>query len=225
VLRQIHAPVRVLLADDHTLVRDGLSRLLREGGFDVIGEARDGAEAARLTSELKPDVLLLDIVMPTASGFDTLRTLAASRSRTRVLVLTAGMLQAEVPEALKLGAHGVLLKDAEADVLYQAVQAVHDGLMWVTPDVIDDLLAPPLASPSIGRAQGTKSNKSNHYGLNRRELQLVSLVASGQSNKEIASACALRENTVKQYLRRIFDKCGVSSRLELALFAVNNGLS
>ena len=163
--------------------------------------------------------------MPESTGFDTLRTLARARSRTRVLVLTAGLLQSEIPVALKLGAHGVLLKDADAEVLYEAIQTVHDGRMWVSPEVIDDLLAAPMTSAKSERALMKNTHRHNRFGLNRRELELVTLVASGQSNKEIATACALQENTVKHYLRRIFAKCGVTSRLELALFAVNNGLT
>ena len=225
MLHNSRAPVRVLLADDHGLVRDGLRWLLGEGGFEVAGAACIGTEAARLAEQLQPDVLLLDLSMPESSGFDALRMLAKSRSRTRVLVLTASLAQTDIQQALKLGAHGVLAKDANPDVLYQAVRAVHEGQLWVTPDIVDSLLDGALTSSPPGRTPSTKRNGHNKYGLNRRELELVGLVAAGQSNKEIAAVCSLRENTVKHYLRRIFDKCGVSSRLELALFAVNNGLA
>ena len=214
------APIRVVIADDHALVRHGLRRLLQEGGFEVTGEARNGAEAARLTQQLQPDVLLLDVAMPESTGFDTLRLLAKSASRTRILLLTAGLVRSEIPVALKLGARGVLLKDADADLLFQAIRAVHDGQLWVRREIIDDLLAVPSAGN--GRALPTAENK---FGLTKRELELVGLVASGRSNKEIASLCSLREDTVKHHLSSIFDKTGVSSRLELALFAINNRIA
>lgn len=215
-------PIRILIADDHALVRHGLRRLLREGGFEVTGEAKDGAEAARLTEELQPDVLLLDVAMPEFSGFDALRALAKSASKTRILLLTAGMVRSEIPVALKLGARGVLLKDADADVLFQAIRAVHDGQLWVRREIIDDLLSVGGGVSSNGRSMSKADNK---FGLTKRELELVGLVASGRSNKEIASLCSLREDTVKHHLSSIFDKTGVSSRLELALFALNNRIA
>ena len=220
-MSEVPPPIRVLIADDHALVRHGLRRLLREGGFEVAGEAKDGAEAARLTQELEPDVLLLDVAMPETSGFDALRLLSKSASRTRILLLTAGLVRSEVPVALKLGARGVVLKDADAEVLFQAVRAVHDGQLWVRREVIDDLLAGPSVTAN-GRSAPKGENK---FGLTKRELELVGLVASGRSNKEIASLCSLREDTVKHHLSSIFDKTGVSSRLELALFALNNRIA
>jgi DNA-binding NarL/FixJ family response regulator len=163
-------------------------------------------------------VLLLDLAMPETTGFDALRLLSKTGTQTRILLLTAGVVRSEIPAALKLGARGVLLKDADADVLFQAIRAVYDGQLWVRREVIDDLLAGPPAGGN-GRSASKGENK---FGLTKRELELVGLVASGRSNKEIAALCSLREDTVKHHLSSIFDKTGVSSRLELALFAINN---
>jgi two-component system, NarL family, nitrate/nitrite response regulator NarL len=213
---------RVLIADDHAIFRQGLRLLLEaEPDMSVVGEARNGAEAIALTRELTPDLLLLDVAMPGQSGLEVARQLREAGTTTRVILLTAALSRAEVPRALKLGVRGVVAKESPIDLLLKAIRAVHSGEFWVGREVIGDLvdaLVRPAAEPS-------RAGEKSPFGLTRRERELVNLVAVGCSNKDIARKCFLREDTVKHHMSSIFDKTGVSTRLELALFALHNGLT
>jgi two-component system, NarL family, nitrate/nitrite response regulator NarL len=214
-------PLRVLVADDHAIVRHGLRCLLREGGFEVVGEAKNGAEAASLTRALQPDVLLLDLLMPTYSGMDALELLSTLDSRTRILLLTASAAPSEIATALRLGAHGLLLKECGAETLFEAIRAVHDGHLWLQwDDVVDAVLAGPKSVATLAAQEPERQSR-----LNQRELEIVGLVASGRSNKEIAATYSMHESAVKHQLRSIFAKTGVSSRLELTLFAVHRRIA
>ena len=214
------APIRLLIADDHAMFRQGL-RVLLEGHTDlkVVGEARDGNEAVAMTQNLSPDVLLLDVAMPGLSGLDVVRRLHESGASTRVILLTAAVHRAEVPRVLALGVRGVVVKDSAVELLLKAIRVVHAGEYWVNRTVIGDLvraLERPAAEPA--------RRKKIPFGLTRRELEIVRLIAAGSSNKDICRECALKEDTVKHHVSSIFDKTGVSTRLELALFALHNNL-
>jgi two-component system nitrate/nitrite response regulator NarL len=215
-------PRGVVIADDHAIFRDGLRRLLEDAGLQVLGEARDGVEAVTLVRQLTPDILLLDLSMPKHSGLETLRELSnnSKENSVRVILLTAAAEKAEIVEALHLGARGVVMKASATEVLLTAINTVMAGDCWVglkrVPNLVQYLQAELRASRDEARAKT--------YGLTARELQIVSAVVAGLANKEIAAHFKISEDTVKHHLGNIFDKLGVSTRLELALFAVNHNL-
>ncbi len=213
--------VRIVIADDHPIFRDGLRRLLEaEPDLKVMGEASDGAEAVRLARQLKPDILLLDLAMPKHPGLEALRDLSsgANSSPVRVILLTAAAeKRAKIVEALQLGARGVVLKDSATQLLLKAIHTVMAGEYWVGRESVSNLVQylRTLMQSSHDEARQKK------FGLTPRELEIVSAVVAGYSNKEIAEYFKISEDTVKHHLSNIFDKLGVSTRLELALFAVN----
>jgi len=214
-------PVRILIADDHPIFRDGLKRLLEsEGEFVVIGEACDGVEAVTLARQLAPEVMLLDLAMPRRQGLDALRELASDARAVRVILLTAAAEKEQIVEALQLGARGVVLKDSATQILLKSIRAVMQGEYWVGRESVSNLVQylRTLVSPSAGFPQ------RNKYRLTPRELEIIAAVVAGFANKEIAQYFKISEDTVKHHLSNIFDKVGVSSRLELALFAVNQSL-
>jgi DNA-binding NarL/FixJ family response regulator len=212
--------IRILIADDHAIFRDGLRRLLElEPEFEVVGEAADGAEAVAQTQQIRPDILLLDLAMPRMPGLDTLRELAAQHAEAKVILLTAAIENRQMAEALQIGARGVVMKEAATQILLKAIRAVMSGQYWVGREPVADLTQYLKA-----HAAGQQNAKAKSYGLTRREIEILSTIVSGLSNKEIAQKFSLSEDTVKHHLTNIFDKLGVSSRLELALFAINNRL-
>jgi DNA-binding NarL/FixJ family response regulator len=211
-------PIRILIADDHPIFRDGLRRLLEaEPNLRVVGEAADGAEAVALVSELKPDILLLDLAMPRVPGMDALRELAAGTQPVRTLLLTASVERPQIVEALQLGARGVVLKESATQVLLKSIAAIMSGSYWVGRESVPDLkeLVLDKAAPE---------QTGHRYGLTRREMQMVAAIVEGSSNREIAQKFGVREDTVKHHLTSIFSKLGVSTRLELALFAIEQRL-
>lgn len=209
--------IRVVIADDHPIFRDGLRRLLEaERDMQVVGEASDGMEAARLVAEKKPDMLLLDLVMPRQPGLETLRELATAAHPVRIVLLTAAIENAQIVEALQLGARGVVLKDSASQLLLKAMRAVVQGQYWVGRESVADLVQ--YLRSSVGRGE------RKTFGLTPREMQVLSCVVEGLTNREIAQRFSLSEDTVKHHLTNIFNKTGVSTRLELALFALNHRL-
>jgi two-component system, NarL family, nitrate/nitrite response regulator NarL len=216
--------VRIVIADDHPIFRDGLRRLLEaEPGLRVIGEAANGAEAVKLSRQLKPDILLLDLAMPGHPGFEALRELGSNSTSPitlRIILLTAAIEKNEIVEALQLGARGVVLKDSATQLLLKAIRSVMGGQYWVAREEVSNLL--PYLQPLIKSSQ--QADRQKKFGLTRREIEIISGVVAGFTNKDIAEHFKISEDTVKHHLSNIFDKLGVSTRLELALFAVNQGL-
>lgn len=214
-------PIRILIADDHPLFRDGLRRLLQaEPGFEVVGEAADGEGLAELARETRPDIILLDLSMPKRDGMEVLRELSVTRSSARTLLLTASINKPQIVQALRLGAYGVIMKESTTQKLFESIHCVMAGQYWVGRESVSDLVD-ALRSVSPPESGG----KVRDFGLTAREMEIVTLVVAGYSNPDIAQRCAISEQTVKHHISNIFDKLGVSNRLELALFAVNHRLT
>jgi DNA-binding NarL/FixJ family response regulator len=209
---------RILIAGNHPIFRDGLKRLLEgEPDLQVIGEAGDGASTMQLVRQLKPDLLLFDLAMPDA-GLDVLRALAATSKLPRTIVLAASMETKQLLVALKLGVLGIVLKESTTRSLCESIRCVLDDRYALGPAQVGDLVHAMCGSPGGGWV------RRNRFHLTRRQLEVVSAVALGESNKEVAQHFSISQETVKRHLSNIFDKLGVFSRLELAIFALNHGL-
>ena len=212
---------RIVLADDHRMFREALRGLLNaEPDLRVVGEAADGAEAIAQTHRLQPDILLLDVGMPGMKGLDALRQLAPSATATRVILLTAAIDQADVVAALRLGVRGVILKESGSALLLKGIRGVRDGEYWVERQALADFVG------ALQQATGTRDapGRVRDFGLTSRELQIVATVVAAYSNKDIAAKFSISEKTVKHHLTNVFNKLGVSNRLELALFAMHHQL-
>ncbi|MFE5941573.1 response regulator [Streptomyces sp. NPDC056480] len=214
--------IRVLIADDQMMVRQGFTVLLNaEPGIEVVGQAVDGADAVAKVAELSPDVVLMDIRMPGTGGIEATRVLtAAAGSTVKVLVLTTFDLDEYVYEALRAGASGFLLKDASADELAEAVRVVARGDALLAPDLTKRLIA------EFSRLSATPRSplKERVGALTERETEVLTLVAQGLSNAEIATRLVVAEQTVKTHVSRILVKLGLRDRTQAAVFAFDTGL-
>jgi len=215
--------IRVLIADDHPIVRDGLNKLLSlEEDVQVVGEASDGCEVLDKVQELDPDVLLLDLRMPNLDGLSALQALQQTNKRTRVIVLTASEDKNEFVQAMKLGCSGIVLKQTAPELIVKSIRKVHGGEIWLDSNTTAAVMRQFAVPGEIG---GSGSGKSRERSpLSQREREIVQLVAQGYKNKEMAEKMFISEQTVKNHLHNIFDKLGVSDRLELALYAIHKGL-
>src|SRR5260370_3885332 len=215
--------VRILIADDHPIIGEGIKRLReQEGDLKVVGEACDGVEAVKLVQQLKPEILLLDLAMPRRPGLEALREMNSgpASSSVRVILLTAAAEKDQIVEALQLGARGLVLKDSATQILLKSIRAVMNGEYWVGRESVSNLVQylRGLVDSSSHDAHKRK------FGLTPRELEVISAVVAGYANKEIAQHFKISEDTFKHHLSNIFDKLGVSTPLDLALFAVNQSL-
>lgn len=213
--------IRILVADDHPIFRDGLRKLLEaEGDFEVVGEAADGGEAISMARRLKPDVLLLDLAMPRVPGLEAVRELRNSVDAIRIILLTAAIDREQIVDALHHGVRGVILKESATKLLLKSIRCVMAGQYWVDRESVSDLVRIIRDLTAIPE-RGTRKRA---YNLTPRELDIISAIVDGYTNKDIAEKFSIAEQTVKHHLGNIFDKLGVSNRLELALYAVNHHL-
>ena len=215
------ATIRILVADDHPVVRFGVKNMLmNEPGFEVVGDAEDGDDAITQTLELEPDVLLLDLSMPRLPGLEAMRAIMSKSPRVKIVLLTATISTQQVIEALQIGARGIVLKDSVAGDLTHALRAVLSGDYWIGGKRVVNLLS--ALHDLTAQAAAVPERKT--YGLTPRELEVVSCIVEGCSNRDIAKQFTISEETVKRHLSNVFDKTGVSTRLELALFAIAHKL-
>jgi len=212
------ARARIVVADDHPIFREGLIKLLQaRPDFEIVGTANDGDEVVPLVRAVAPDVLLLDLAMPRMSGLLALREVKGLKTAVRIVVLTAAIERPDIVTALQLGAQAVVLKESASDVLYKCIQAVMSGQYWLGRKPVPTLVAALRAVATTYPAPAAK-----HFGLTPREREIIGVVLDGCSNADIAAKFSISEKTVKHHLTNIFDKVGVSNRLELALFALHH---
>jgi DNA-binding NarL/FixJ family response regulator len=209
--------MRVLLADDHALVRDGVASLLAAWGHEVVGQAANGDQAVELAARLEPDVILMDVRMPGASGLDATRRIALDQPGIAIVMLTVSEDEDDLFSAIKAGARGYLLKNLEARELRSMLEAIARGDAAISPAtafrIIREFARP---RPEAGDIQST---------LTARELDVLELVTAGLRNKEIAGRLGISENTAKFHLRNILEKLHAESRTELATRAVREGFA
>jgi DNA-binding NarL/FixJ family response regulator len=215
--------IRVLVVDDQTLVRAGVTLLLRTAGEDVVGEAMDGLEAVRLAERLRPDVILMDLRMPRLDGIEATRRILSSLPATRVVMLTTFDDDAEVYGALRAGAVGYLLKDGEPDAMLAAVRRAAQGESLLAPAVLARVVRRAVRSHDDDIA-GEQTDPAVLATLTPRERQVLTLVGAGQSNAEIADTLHLGVTTVKTHVAAVAEKLGLRNRVQTAVLAHRLGL-
>ncbi len=214
--------IRIVVADDHPIFRDGLCRLLAlEPDFEVVAQASDGLQVLQILQQHDPDVLLLDLKMPNLDGLATLQKLQANRIRTKVIVLTASEDKNEFVQAMKFGTSGIVLKQTATELLIKSIRKVNAGEIWLDSHTTAAVMR---QFANVEEMPATNAVSRERSPLSQREREIVALVAQGFKNKEMAEKMFISEQTVKNHLHNIFDKLGVSDRLELALYAIHNNL-
>lgn len=209
--------IRVLLADDHAVVREGLRTFLElQDGLEVVGEAANGVEAVEQARRLKPDVILMDLVMPELDGVGAMRALRQELPDSRAIVLTSFLEDDRLLPAIQAGAAGYLLKNVEPSELAHAIRAAHRGEAIIDPSVAARLVQ--------ALADGATPRVAEPERLTRRERQVLELIAGGRSNKRIAFELGISEKTVKTHVGHVLAKLGVTDRTQAALLAVRDGL-
>ena len=208
--------IRIVIADDHPIVLDGLGQLFNlEADFELIARCADGEEALAAVRRDHPDILVLDIRMPRMTGLQVIREMRREESATRVILLTAALDEEEVYEAVRLGVRGLVLKDMAPKILMQAIREVHAGRDWIEPETM---------SRAMSRLLKKESGRPASSILTPRETEIVAMVTAGLRNKEIAARLAISEGTVKIHLHSIYEKLQVGGRMELSVYARDHGL-
>jgi NarL family two-component system response regulator LiaR len=209
--------IRVLIVDDHTVVRDGLNALLSvEPGIEVIGSAADGLEAINLAQELKPDIILLDLVMPNMDGVQAIIEIKKTDPVMKILVLTSFAENHQVYSAIKAGATGYLMKDSSADDLIHAIQDTYENRPALQPEIARKLMRD---------IQTQENQKPSENTLTDREIEILRQVALGKTNQEIADELVVSERTVRTHITNILAKLGLSNRTQAALYALRHGIA
>ena len=208
--------IRVMIADDHSMVREGIMNLLElDENLDVVGFAKDGVDCIRKIPELNPDVLLLDINMPNMNGIEVLQELHERRSKVKVIMLTIHNEGEYILKAVDIGCAGYVLKDSDSNMLKKAIYTVYSGETFIQPDLI-----PVLNARLIKKEQEDEQLEK----LTKREIEVLILLSEGLFNKEIAYKLDISERTVKNHISNIFKKINVSDRTQAAVFAIKNNL-
>jgi len=211
--------IRVLIVDDHSLVRQGLGQILSmEEDLQVVGEARDGEECVQKVMELQPDVTLLDINMPNMNGIRALRKLKDMDQTTKVIILTFHEEIEYLFETFNLGANGYIVKDAESQVLIRGIREVYNGVSYVYPAMVEG----DANQFHLIREMEEEGQETGKGQLTKREYEILTLIADGLNNKEIANTLFISEKTVKNHVSNIFKKINVSDRTQAAIFAYRN---
>lgn len=213
--------IRILLIDDHSLFRSGVRQLLqREAGLEVVAEAADGLEGIKRAQEFKPDVILLDLNMPGLSGLETLQLLVQDQPQCAIIILTVSEEADELGQALRQGARGYLIKNIEAEALTAAIRRAAGG----EPVIADNMTAKLVAQFRLQPLAATQAATAERERLTSRERDIVQCLARGESNKEIARNLEVAESTVKIHIQNILKKLNLSSRVQVAVYAVEHGL-
>jgi NarL family two-component system response regulator LiaR len=213
----MNGDIQVLIVDDHTVVRDGLQALITaEPGMQVVGSAADGVDAVRMARELKPDVILLDLVMPRMDGVQTILEIKKDNPEARILVLTSFAENHQVFSAIKSGAMGYLMKDTSSEELIQAIRDTYN---------YQPAMQPKIARQLMQDIQSQGSKPGSEMALTEREIEILQLVALGQTNQEIADDLVLSERTVRTHITNILAKLGLSNRTQAALYALREGIA
>lgn len=208
--------IRVMITDDHSLIREGLKQLLEfDGSIEIVGEASNGVECLKKLKECNPEVLLLDINMPEKNGIEVLKKMKVENIQVKVLILTVHNEMDYLMQAVDIGVDGYILKDSESSELKKAIRAVRSGENYIQPSLI-----PALNSQLLNR----DTDKDRISLLTNRELEVLVQVANGMFNKEIATNLNISERTVKNHISNIFKKIDVSDRTQAAVFAIKNNI-
>ena len=214
--------IRVVIADDHLLLREMLCQTLRqEKDIKIVGEAANGLQTIDVISDLTPDIVLLDIIMPEMSGIKVLPAIREKSPKTKALMLTVAKDEAMILKALKAGAKGYLSKDVSISDLIKAIQTVHQGELWVERK----LMARFVEGEAIADPKGEDRSWKTKEGLTPKEQEVLRFLTKGITNKEIAKALLISEKTVSSHLNSIFKKLNVNRRLQAILYAIERGLS
>jgi DNA-binding NarL/FixJ family response regulator len=216
----VRSTIKVGVVDDHPLYRTGVVRLLEpEDDLTVIGEGANGMEAILLIERYQPDVLLLDLKMPVMDGLQTLNEVSKRRLSARIIVMISNDERDKAVRAVRLGARGILFKDADPTLLPKSIRKVYAGEVWIDNPILSQALESLLTKPTASPAPPEADSK-----LSAREMEVVRCVAMGLRNKEVADKLGVTEATVKNHLTSVYAKLGVNDRLELILYAIHNKL-
>jgi DNA-binding NarL/FixJ family response regulator len=212
--------IKLIIVDDHTLFREGIKKILAlEKDIEIVGEAFDGEEVISVLNHCQPDIMLLDIKMERVNGLQVLPRIVEQFPLLKVIILTAQVTSAESVKAIRDGARGIILKHAASEFLIKGIRKVAEGELWADSSTMTQVV------DSLSRKYRVdRSPEKGRKELSEREIEVVTLVASGHRNKEIANKFFISEQTVKTHLSNIFQKLEVNDRLELALYAMRNGL-
>jgi len=214
--------IRVVIADDHRLFREGIRLILRnEKAIEIVGEAVNGLQTINVVNDLKPDVVLLDIKMPEMDGIQVIPPIRQKSPNTKALMLTASMDEAKIFKSLKAGAKGYLSKDSSVSDLTKAIKAVHQGELWIERKLMSTF----FDQEAIAYSKGGNPHGRTKEGLTPREREVLHFLATGCTNKEIAQDLFISEKTVKTHLSSIFRKLKVTRRLQAILCAIREGLN